>query len=149
VLYFAYGSNMDPDQLAERRINPLSRRHARLAGYALLFNKLATKNPSEGKANITPCVGGIVEGIVYEVVEKELKRLDDKEGIQSGDYLRVKLSVELDDGSHVDAMAYVAHPSKVRSGLKPTKVYLRHLLAGADLLSREYVERLNTTATLG
>jgi gamma-glutamylcyclotransferase len=148
VLYFAYGSNMDPERLRQRGVTPQSRRHALLDGFALQFNKSTSKNAGEGKANIAPEAGGRVEGIVYGVIEKEMKRIDDKEGVRSGDYLRAAVSVGLDDGSRVDALAYVAQPSRVRAGLKPTKDYLSHLLAGADLLSREYVERLRMTATL-
>jgi len=139
---------MDPEQLRDRGVTPQSRRHALLDGFALQFNKSTKKNVGEGKANIAERAGGRVEGIVYGVTENEMQRLDGKEGVRTGDYLRTALSIGLDDGSRVDAFAYVAHPSKVRLGLKPTKVYLGRLLAGADLLSREYVDRLKMTATL-
>jgi gamma-glutamylcyclotransferase len=148
VLYFAYGSNMDPQRMGARDVRPQSRRHAILDGFTLLFNKSTIKNDREGKANIAPVPGGRVEGVLYAVTEEEMESLDRKEGVRSGDYLRAVLSVGLDDGSRVDAIAYVAHSSKVRPGLKPTREYLGHLLAAADLLSHEYVERLKATVTL-
>ena len=49
-------------------------------------------------------------------------------------------------GETVDAVVYVA--LKIGEGLKPTREYLGHLLAGKDLLPVDYWERLNATPTL-
>ena len=43
-------------------------------------------------------------------------------------------------------MVYVA--LKVGEGLRPTREYLGHLLAGRDLLPADYWERLKATPTL-
>ena len=49
-------------------------------------------------------------------------------------------------GAAVEAVTYVA--LRTREGLRPTREYLGHLLAGRDLLPRDYVERLMATPTL-
>jgi gamma-glutamylcyclotransferase len=51
-----------------------------------------------------------------------------------------------DNGATVEAITYVA--LKVAAGLKPTRTYLKHLLAGRDLLPADYWEKLNATPTL-
>lgn len=48
----------------------------------------------------------------------------------------------------MEAETFVAEPEWVKEGLKPDKEYLNHLLAGRDLLSREYYEQLAGTVTL-
>ena len=61
---------------------------------------------------------------------------------------RLKVKVKLDNGKEVEAITYIAKPSKVKDGLKPSKDYLNHLLKGCDLLSEEYCERLRRWETL-
>jgi hypothetical protein len=76
-----------------------------------------------------------------------LTALDYWEGVGLGHYERRTLPVlRADTGQPVDAVTYVA--LKTGQGLKPTRDYLAHLLAGRDLLPAEYYERLRTTPTL-
>jgi len=147
VKYFAYGSNMDPDRMRERGVFFTERRRAILEGWKLLFNKVSSRNPSEGFANIEREEGSVVEGILYEIRDSDLEKLDSYEGCPEH-YVRIRVRVKLDDGSEVEAVTYVANPSKVRSGLKPSREYLSHLLKGCDLLSKEYCERLRKLETL-
>ncbi|MEN2975432.1 MAG: gamma-glutamylcyclotransferase family protein [Candidatus Caldarchaeales archaeon] len=147
VWYFAYGSNMDPDQMKIRGVSFSKRLHAVLKGFRLEFNKLSFRNPREGYANIVPDREGVVEGILYEVEDEDLSKLDRYEGYPFH-YNRVKVDVMLDDGQMVEAVAYIARPEMTRKNLKPTKEYLSHLLKGSDLLSKEYYERLSNVRTL-
>jgi gamma-glutamylcyclotransferase len=148
VFYFAYGSNMDSARLRSRGISPLSRCHAILVGYVLMFNKVSTTNPLEGKANIALSAENEVEGILSEITGAELSRLDGYEGVSTQDYLRTSVEVRLDDGSVRSSTTYVAHPTKIRPNLRPTKQYLALLLAGAPFLSDGYVLKLRAVETL-
>jgi cation transport regulator ChaC len=137
--YFAYGSNMDPVRMQTRGASFTSRRHAVLKGYSLQFNKLATSSrakPGEGKGNIV-VADDFVEGALYEIATSGRDNLDKYEGY-STEYDRINVLVQLDDGTKVEAFTYVAKPNKVKNGLKPTKEYLSHYLAGKDILSKEY-----------
>ncbi|MEM2057119.1 MAG: gamma-glutamylcyclotransferase family protein [Thermoproteota archaeon] len=145
--YFAYGSYMNPDRMKERGVRFYKRIHAVLEGYRLEFNKLSSRNPMEGYANIIPNMSEKVEGILYEIEEEGLKMLDRCEGYPQH-YCRMKVTVKLDDGREIVAVTYIARPEKCRIGLKPTKEYLNHLLKGADLLSEEYYEKLSKVETL-
>ena len=145
--YFAYGSNMDPDRMKQRGINFSKREHAILEGWKLLFNKIASRNPNEGYANIERGEGSIVEGILYEIQGSDVEKLDKYEGYPNH-YERLNVRVRLDNGKEVEAITYVANPNKVREGLRPSREYLMHLLRGCDLLSIEYCRRLRQWETL-
>ncbi|MEM0053840.1 MAG: gamma-glutamylcyclotransferase family protein [Nitrososphaeria archaeon] len=47
----------------------------------LEFNKISYRNPNEGFANIVPCKGIFVEGILYEINSSDLSKLDKYEVI--------------------------------------------------------------------
>lgn len=145
--YFAYGSNMNPERMREREIKFSKREHVVLNGWRLMFNKIASRNPKEGYANIEPHKQEIVEGILYEIRDSDLEKLDIHEGYPYHYDKRI-VEVKLDNGQKVEAITYIAQPDKTRSGLKPSKEYLNHLLKGCDLLSEEYREKLRTWETL-
>jgi cation transport regulator ChaC len=150
VLYFAYGSNMDPKQMKERGAPFTKRKHAVLKGYILKFNKKATgkkAKPGEGKGNVVPDSHTIVEGVLYDITQSVLDRLDEKEGYPKH-YDRKEMYVYLDDGTKVKAWVHIAQPSMVEDGLKPTKEYLSHYLKGKDLLSPTYYQWLEKVETL-
>jgi len=139
--YFAYGSNMDPERMRERSISFSQRIRAVLKGYRLEFNKVASRNPQEGYANVVKFENGIVEGVLYEIPDSDLSKLDRFEGYPNH-YNRVKVKVKLNDGQEVEAVAYIAQPNKMRDGLKPSRDYLDHLLAAKDILSESYRRKL-------
>jgi len=145
--YFAYGANMDPENMKERGVSFSKREYATLEGWKLKFNKIACDDPNEGYANIERDEESIVEGILYEISESDIEKLDEYEGYPKH-YKRIKLRVRLKDGSRVEAFAYIANPSKTKEGLKPSGEYLNHLLKGCDLLSKEYCEKLRRWETI-
>jgi len=139
--YFAYGSNMNSERMRKREINFLKREYTILKGWRLEFNKIASRNPKEGYANILRDKISVVEGILYTVQESEIRKLDEYEGYPNH-YERIKVRVILNNKEEMEAITYKAKSDKVRKGLKPSKEYLDHLLKGCDLLSEEYCERL-------
>ena len=142
VWYFAYGSNMDPKRLIEDRMRPkgvaVTRRvGGRLDGWRLAFKKRAKASPGAGAGNIVPAAGSSVYGTLNEMPEAGLGVLDFHEGVTGGHYARRTVPVVLTDtGDTVEAITYVA--LKVGKGLRPTRAYLAHLLAGRDLLPADY-----------
>ena len=145
--YFAYCSNMGCDMLPERGVRFSKRERAVLKGYRLLFNKRTTRNPEEGYANIVKDEDGVVEGILYEIADKDIERLDRYEGYPQH-YHRQKVKVRLQSGDVVEAVVYIARQEMTAEGLKPTREYLNLLLKGCVLLSKEYCEKLRNTQTL-
>jgi cation transport regulator ChaC len=146
--YFAYGSNMDHDRMRERRVKIFKSEWANLRGWRLEFNKKAMRNPvNEGYANIMRDNNSVVEGILYEILEDDIKSLDIAEGYPAH-YDRIKVKVSLKHGQEVEAITYVAKPDKIGNGLKPSREYLEHLLKACPYLTEEYCEKLRKTETL-
>lgn len=117
--YFAYGSNMDGDRLRERGVSFSRRQRAVLEGYRLVFNKRSSRNPREGYANIVKDEDGVVEGILYEIADGDIKKLDRYEGYPQH-YERQKVKVRLHSGGVVEAVVYIARQEMTAEGLKHT-----------------------------
>jgi gamma-glutamylcyclotransferase len=152
VWYFAYGSNMNPARLGDQRLKERAvqigaRVGGQLEGWRLVFNKIARRPPGAAAGNIVEAPGETVHGTLNDMPAAGLEVLDFWEGVAGGHYARGMLPVvRADTGETVDAVVYIA--LKVGEGLRPTREYLGHLLAGRDLLPAAYWERLNGTPTL-
>src|SRR5690554_5435131 len=98
-LYFSYGSNMSPRQMARRCPG------ARPAGMAVLEDwrfQITTR----GSANILPSRGGRVYGVLWRVEPRHLFLLDQWEGVAEGYYQRKRVRVKLDGGAERSAFTY-------------------------------------------
>ena len=144
--YFAYGSNINPARLLDRKVEYISRKKGILQNYILVFNKRAKRNPKEGYANVIQSTNSIVEGALYEVAEKDILKLDKYEGYPKH-YSKQTVSINV-GGVNLDAIVYVATSDFLGEGLKPTQEYLNHILAGRDIFSIEYYQLLCKTRTL-
>jgi gamma-glutamylcyclotransferase len=149
--YFAYGSNMNALRLFEERLKPEGvgageRIAGRLDGWRLAFNKQG-RVPGTGAGNIMLAPGEAVHGTLNLLPAQGFEVLDRYEGVAGGHYQRRLVSVVRgDSGAAVEAVTYVA--LLVAEGLRPTRDYLGHLLAGRDLLPADYFRRLSETLTL-
>lgn len=141
VLYFAYGSNLDADQLRERCPSSNSRCAARLRNHRLDFTYYSTRWTG-GAADVLPHSGDDVWGVVYELAERDLVRLDRYE---SG-YERVTLSVEGPDGEHYAVITYMVREKR---NFPPSDMYLDKILDWAERwnLPPDYLARLRQTRT--
>ena len=149
--YFAYGSNMNPMRLFAERLVPEGvaageRIGGRLDGWRLAFNKRTRMPAGAGAGNIVPAEGGVVHGTLNLLPAKGFEVLDRYEGVTGGHYeRRIVPVVRADTGTAVDAITYVA--LQMGEGLRPTRAYLGHLLAGRDLLPADYFDWLTATQT--
>ena len=152
IWYFAYGSNMNVARLVDARLKPEgvamgARIGGRLDGWRLTFDKIARAPKGAGAGNIVPAQGEAVHGTLNALPPAGLKVLDVWEGVTGGHYERRIVPVlRADTGDSVESVTYVA--LKTGEGLKPTRDYLGHLLAGRDVLPKDYWEWLNATPTL-
>ena len=149
--YFAYGSNMSTarlfGRLAGEGVACDARIGGRLDGWRLTFDKVARAPTGAGAGNIVPAAGDCVHGTLNALPPQGFDILDVHEGVAGGHYERRLVPVvRADSGETVQAVTYVA--LKVGAGLRPTRDYLGHLLAGRDLLPADYWERLRATPTL-
>ena len=137
ILYFAYGSNMSAARMKQRLGWEAPRRAASLKDFQLVFDQAGFNDPSWSPANIRSEQGGLVDGMVYEVEENDLKILDGYEKY----YQRLEVRVMATQEKNLDAVTYL---SKKSCGEKPpTQEYLNFLLEGKSFLSREYFDKLS------
>jgi gamma-glutamylcyclotransferase (GGCT)/AIG2-like uncharacterized protein YtfP len=71
MLYFAYGMNTNPGEMALRCPGAKSLGHARLINHSFRFAQ---------HADVEPCDGSYVDGVLWDITDDNLKALDQLEG---------------------------------------------------------------------
>jgi gamma-glutamylcyclotransferase (GGCT)/AIG2-like uncharacterized protein YtfP len=140
--YFAYGSNMKLAQMKSRcpEVNKIG--NGRLNGYQICFPRRSSSWQGKGVAGVCEKAGSRVEGVVFELTNLDLTRLDGYEGVPES-YLRKSVPILMNDGREIIAETYVANPME-GAPFKPSKVYMGAVIEGAieNDLSRDYIEKL-------
>ncbi|MFA5997638.1 MAG: gamma-glutamylcyclotransferase family protein [Candidatus Paceibacterota bacterium] len=128
IRYFAYGSNLNEDQVRERC--PESKLVGKfvLKDYCLDFT-IFSKRRKSGCADIVKSPGGEVWGLVYELTPNDWIEMDKFEG-HPNNYKRFLLEVQDEDGDVVDAESYEV-VDKSTETLMPTQEYLKLIIDGA------------------
>jgi gamma-glutamylcyclotransferase (GGCT)/AIG2-like uncharacterized protein YtfP len=132
--YFAYGSNLDLMQMAQRCPGAKVIGVAQLADHRICFPR---RSPVRGcaVASIEPHPGEIIWGVIYELDTDDLKRLDAREGYDPinlgavNRYERKDIVVQRKPGENVDAVAYVA--LREDNPGRPSVDYMKHIIDGA------------------
>jgi gamma-glutamylcyclotransferase (GGCT)/AIG2-like uncharacterized protein YtfP len=149
TLYFAFGSNMDLEQMAQRCPSAQEVAPSVLGGYRFAYAGISASRGA-GVATIARDSDSFVEGMLYSITEDDLLRLDGFEGAPHW-YRRIKMNVAKWDVSLAEAWVYVlGQPLNV-----PTREYHQIIKTAYDNLgldtspldeaiaeAREYV-RLN------
>jgi gamma-glutamylcyclotransferase (GGCT)/AIG2-like uncharacterized protein YtfP len=145
MFYFAYGSNMDPDQMRKRCPGCSFIAAARLRDHRLVFSRPWAAWDGAGVANIQASSGSIVEGVVWEITETHRDALDEYEEYPIA-YTRKEVIVETFEGMTMTPFAYLAKPL---GSYRPGRRYLQSLIEGARAhgLSPEYIAFLAAIPT--
>jgi len=144
ILYFAYGSNMKLEQM-ESRSKVISHTTAVLRDHRLVFNKVSKKNPREGFANVVKSEGSVVEGVLY-LLDDDISKLDKSEGVPNH-YTKEFMTVERMDGTVLEALVYVANPTRTSENLLPSREYVEKLMENKRL-SKDYIKLIKEHETL-
>ena len=97
--YFAYGSNLDPDQMVRRGVPFHSVVGAVLRNHRLAFDYPAPRRWLGSAADVVPEPGLSVEGALYELGSEDLLlAMDEWEGVPERAYERRLVTVEPVDG---------------------------------------------------
>ena len=136
VHYFAYGSNLDGEQMAQRCPSSRVLCRARLPDHRLDFSYFSSRWLG-GAADVIPHFGGSVWGVVYELDSADLVELDRYEG----GYQRVMLSVEDDRERPRPVLSYSV---TMKRSFQPTSHYLGKMLRWGEHwgLPQAYLEEL-------
>ena len=134
TLYFAYGSNMDLLQMADRCPSAVTVSTAELPAHCFIIN-------SRGVATVVPDPASTVQGLIWKITKKDERGLSRHEGVKQRIYKKAFVEVRLPDGTTTRALIYVATDSKpgpARPG------YLDKILSAADGcgLSKAYQDQL-------
>ena len=123
VLYFAYGSNMNPVQMKERCPG------SKTLGAAVLRNYRLTERRY---ADIDRAPGSTVHGVLYEITPDDLKELNRREGYPSI-YTHLEVEVEYDGGVRM-ALTYEMTPAtkEERDGTPYSGEYRKRCSDGAE-----------------
>ena len=116
TLYFAYGSNINLEQMRERCPDAKVVGPVTLADYELQFR-------GNGFATIAPKKGSIVHGLLWKLTPACVQALDHYEGYPRH-YIKSPVPIRTEDGSKISVMAYImAEPLCRQPALPPTHYY--------------------------
>lgn len=148
MIYFAYGSNMDHEQMQSRCPEHRVIGTARLPNYTLVFTRWS-RSWNSGTADILPERGKEICGVLYDLTLDDLKRMD-KFADYPNSYIRQDVSVEIGGATHASpflpALTYVA----IRQGIfLPSRAYLSKMIEGAEMnkVSERYLGFLKSLRT--
>jgi hypothetical protein len=154
MIYFAFGSNMDPAQMAARCPSHKVLGRAFLPDHALCFPRRSPKRRC-GTAGLARGAASGVWGVLYALNAADLARLHEAEGYVSGpaadqnrhDFVVIEVKRSGPCGETMSAFAYLARPDG--SGARPSADYMRHLIDGAvfHALPQAYLDELRAVPT--
>ncbi len=105
MYYFAYGANLSKQQMRERCPDSQPKFIATLPNYKLVFIGWS-RQWRGGVATIKSSRGDKVLGTIYEISDRDLRRLDSYEGYP-GNYNRLKVTVFDEDGEPSEVITYI------------------------------------------
>ena len=118
-LYFAYGSNINQEQMEFRCNNALPVAIAYVKNFRFVIN-------SNGVATIIPASASVVRGVLWQISKSDEDELDIYEGVSSNLYTKENCNVSVGN-ENIDALVYIASNSEFG---KPRKNYLETIIDG-------------------
>lgn len=130
-LFFAYGSNMNPEQIASRCFKPEACAVACLPGYELSFYG-HSRRWDGGEATVIPQPGEGVWGVVYKLTLADSERLDSWQDVRldgTGAYFHYPTVVMDAQGNEYPVLLYKRFLSGEPGS--PSREYLDTVISGA------------------
>jgi hypothetical protein len=122
-LYFAYGSNMDSNQMAERCPGAEAVGTGVLQDYRFIINQ-------RGFATLRQEADVSTPGVLWTLNPAHQQALDKHEGFSAGVYDKSFRAVRRDTGEVVQALVYIDHRNQQIG--TPNDSYLERVIAGAE-----------------
>jgi gamma-glutamylcyclotransferase (GGCT)/AIG2-like uncharacterized protein YtfP len=141
IKYFAYGSNLNLERLKSRGVTVYNSEQGILEDWRLVFNLIDETLVGAGFANIEPCKGCKVEGLIYSISDSSIANLDKFED-HPRDYMKDYVDVIDCNGEKIKCLAYIAQKNRIQPSLTPTEEYLNHILKGQKWFSEAYYQNL-------
>lgn len=122
MLYFAYGSNLDLEQMAYRCPDAEVVGPVRLENYELRFR-------GKGFATVAPKEGSVVHGLVWNITPQCEQSLDRYEGYPRH-YTKEMVTVKDADGVEIPVMVYIMAEPMCRQPALPSPYYYQVIQNG-------------------
>jgi gamma-glutamylcyclotransferase len=152
VNYFAYGSNLCLERLKLSIPNVLFCCLAKLDNYELIFSGPVSSLWKGSPANIRPKYGSSVCGVVWRIRKDDIAYLDKQEGVSSGIYKQIFLSVNplnTNGGFSkdiIECLSYIKVNTDTEEIGLPSPMYKNVILYGAcsNSLPSHYITYLDS-----
>jgi len=149
-LFFVYGSNMNPGQIASRCFKPEVLAVARLEDYALSFHG-ESRRWDGGESTVINKPGEYVWGVVYKLTLSDSERLDSWQDVRldgTGTYFHYPTQVSDAEGNRYPVLVYKRFQAGEPSS--PSQELMATIIAGASAreLPAAYLEKLRSIATV-
>ena len=141
MLYFAYGSNMNEAELRARGVTILRAEKAFLKNHKIALTRYA-QTRGGGVLDIIPN-HDVVEGVLFELSDKDRDKIDTKEGVKVHAYEPIPVDIETEDGKVLNGvLTYQVCKKEVPP--PSSQEYKDSVLKGASAhsLSEEYRAKL-------
>ncbi|KAJ1101718.1 hypothetical protein NDU88_006783 [Pleurodeles waltl] len=148
-LYFAYGSNLLRERILLRNPSATFYSTGRLQDFKLAFgNRRGRENGRwhGGSATILQSPGDEVWGVVWKMNIKNLSSLDKQEGVMSGVYIPIEITVHNEAGEELTCRCYQLNDYVFSL---PSPQYKQVICMGAkqNLLPADYQKKLEAIET--
>jgi gamma-glutamylcyclotransferase (GGCT)/AIG2-like uncharacterized protein YtfP len=146
ISWFAYDEMMNPEVIKQAGLEYETAFSVSLSAYRLVFNKIPLDNGGKenlGLPNITPTMDnlGMMEGVLYEMPEENLPKLDALYH-HPEEYQRRKMRFTKHDFTFVNGFVYIAQKDRTKSGLMPSKDMLKVYKGCRKILTKLYLSKL-------
>lgn len=154
MLYFAYGSNMDLAQMRGRCPSVRVIAIAKLAEHRLVFTHYA-KDRGCGTCDALPEAGQEVWGVIYDISDEDLSRLDKNEGYRpertrsENSYVRERREVYRGGDKTQPMLVWLYFANRQPKVPPPNAAYMKSLIEGATHwgLPEDYVKQVKQVKT--
>ena len=151
ISFFAYNELLNENYFKEAGFEYIEKVTVTLSAQRLVFNRLPSEKndtKSQGLPNIepTPNNAGMMEGVLYEMKDDFLSKLDEFHGYPS-ECNRKLMSLNRHDFTIVRGIVYFAQPDRVSKNLKPSKALMKLFRNSKKEMTMLYFSRLMNTRT--
>ena len=151
ISFFAYNELINEDHFKEMGFEHIEKVTVTLSAQRIVFNRLPPKGEDlegQGLPNIepTPDNAGMMEGVLYEMKDILLPKLDEFHGYPK-ECNRKLMDLNRHDFNTVRGIVYFAQPDKIGRKLKPNKAMMKIFRNSRKEFSMLYFARLMNTRT--
>jgi len=151
ISVFAYNELINEDYFKEKGFEYIDKVTVTLSAQRIVFNRLALEGEGiegQGLPNIepTPNNAGMMEGMLYDMYDNFLPKLDEFHGYPK-ECNRKVMDLNAHDFHTVRGIVYFAQPDRIGDKLKPSKALMKLFKQSRKEMTMLYFARLMNTLT--